>query len=86
MQALPSAIPFIPSKEKLTVSIAIELPRLIPGTYVLDFWIGSHFSSTNDYVRNAVRFEIIESPAPDRTVPHPSNHGFIVPASTCKIN
>jgi lipopolysaccharide transport system ATP-binding protein len=84
MQALPSAKPFIPTRDKIKAILTITLPQLIPGIYILDFWIGSHFSQTIDYVRNAVRFEITESPTPGRTAAHPTDHGFIVPASTCE--
>jgi hypothetical protein len=80
MQVLPATSPFIAGRAgKQRLAIEIDLPPLIPGHYSLDFWIGSHFSSTVDYVKDVVSFEVADSPSADRSFPHSSNHGFLVP-------
>lgn len=82
MQAIPATKPFISgSVGRRRVSVQIDLPPLIPGRYSLDFWIGSHFATTSDYVKSVVVFEITDSPSSDRSYPHSPNHGFLVPAS-----
>jgi lipopolysaccharide transport system ATP-binding protein len=87
MQALPVAKPFIPGSPGIRhLSLEIDLPPLIPGRYLVDFWIGPHFSSTADYVKNAVAFEVSESPSANRSWPHSSNHGFVVPPSRCSYS
>lgn len=86
MQALPRTEPFIGGKEGLSVvEIEIELPPLIPGTYQLDFWIGPHHTETSDYIREAIAFEIINSPSAGRVYPHSDQHGCVVPQSTAVI-
>jgi len=86
MQALPFTKPFISGKSgRQRLSLEIDLPRLIPGQYVLDFWIGSHFSTTADYVKNAVTFEVVQAPSSDRSFPHSSSHGYLVPESRCAL-
>jgi lipopolysaccharide transport system ATP-binding protein len=86
MQALPFTEPFISGKSgSRQLSLEIDLPRLIPGHYILDFWIGSHFSSTADYVKNAVTFEVVQAPSSDRSFPHSSSHGYLVPESRCEL-
>jgi lipopolysaccharide transport system ATP-binding protein len=80
MQALPEAAPFIegvPGKHQL--DLEIELPPLIPGIYGADFWVGSHYTSTMDYLRNKLAFEVTKSPSPNRSFPHSSEHGWAVP-------
>jgi lipopolysaccharide transport system ATP-binding protein len=87
MQALPEAKPFIVHGPGMyVVHIAIELPPLIPGRYFLDAWVGSRFTSTEDYQRNIVSFEVTESPTRGRSYPHSPNHGFMVPNArvTCE--
>jgi hypothetical protein len=85
MQALPATKPFIPGcVGARRVVLEIELPPLIPGHYTADFWIGPHFSNTTDYIKNAVTFEISDSPSEDRNCPHSQDHGFLVPVSRCR--
>jgi lipopolysaccharide transport system ATP-binding protein len=80
MQALPATKPFISARNgRQRLLLKIDLPPLIPGQYALDFWIGEHFSSTVDYVKNVVSFEITDSPSAYRAHPHSPAHGFIVP-------
>lgn len=82
MQALPKATPFLKATPaRCRVVIGVELPPLIPGAYAVDAWVGSDFSRTHDHVRNAVAFEITESPTTGRSVAHTSDHGSIVPVS-----
>lgn len=86
MQAMPRFDPFIGgSRETDCVDVSIDLPPLIPGIYHLDFWLGPHHTETYDYVREVVSIEVIDSPSPQRSFPHPGNHGNIVPHSKASI-
>ena len=86
MQALPNIEPFIGgSAGKYNLDIAVDLPPLVPGFYSLDFWIGPHNTETADFVRQAIRFEIIGSPTNGRTFPHSPDHGSIVPISRANV-
>ncbi|MCX6890280.1 MAG: polysaccharide ABC transporter ATP-binding protein [Verrucomicrobia bacterium] len=86
MQALPTCNPFIPGQRgKCRIDFEVDLPPLIPGHYTLDFWVGSHFTSTTDYVKQVAAFEVVDSPAPGRSFPHTRDHGFLVPPSRCKL-
>ena len=86
MQAFPSTEPFIggaPGRQK--VEVTIDLPPLIPGIYSADFWIGPHNTETFDFLRTAIKFEIIDSPVRGRTFPHTRDHGSIVPNSMAYV-
>jgi lipopolysaccharide transport system ATP-binding protein len=86
MQAEPSVEPFIGgARSTYNVDLTIDLPPLVPGIYGLDFWIGPHNTKTSDWVREAIKFEIVESPTRGRTFPHFRDHGFIVPISKAKV-
>jgi lipopolysaccharide transport system ATP-binding protein len=86
MQALPRCEPFIGGGSgSHAVELSIDLPPLIPGLYNLDFWIGSHFTETSDHIKQAVMFEILESPSPGRAFPHTSEHGYVVPSSNARV-
>ncbi len=83
IQAIPGSEPFIEGvagDHKITVEI--PLPSLIPGVYMVDFWVGPHYTRTYDYVQNQLTFEVLESPIPGRTHPYSSHHGYI--AETAK--
>jgi lipopolysaccharide transport system ATP-binding protein len=80
MQALPTVEGFITAgSSRHTVRMAIELPPLIPDTYSVSVWAGSQLSQTYDEVAECVNFEIQQSPTKDRTSPHSTDHGWIVP-------
>ncbi|MEM7555302.1 MAG: ABC transporter ATP-binding protein [Cyanobacteria bacterium P01_A01_bin.84] len=92
MQALPSVegfIKYVSAKEsyfqesssKHLVKLYINLPPLIPGLYLASIWVGSHNTETLDEVKEAINFEVCDSPTPGRTFPHHVNHGHIVPIS-----
>jgi lipopolysaccharide transport system ATP-binding protein len=85
MQALPSITPFITTDNfREPFEISVDLPPLIPGVYYADFWIGSHNNEAADFIEKAIQFEIIESPTSNRTFPHSTDHGFVVPFSQVK--
>ena len=87
MQAEPKCEPFIGgSPGTYNVDLRIKLPPLVPGVYTLDFWIGSHYSETIDWIRRAVAVEIVESPNPTRSFPYTLEHGSIVPISTVEVS
>jgi lipopolysaccharide transport system ATP-binding protein len=82
MQALPEHIPFIKGvvgTHRLQLDVA--LPPLVPGVYSTDFWIGSHFTNTQDYMKKVATFEVVQSPNKDRSFPHDPHHGFLVPTT-----
>jgi lipopolysaccharide transport system ATP-binding protein len=82
MQAIPKLDPFIKfSADGQRVITEIDLPPLIPDTYQVSIWIGSHYTETICLVREAVGFEIPDSPTSGRSFPHTHDHGFIVPHS-----
>jgi lipopolysaccharide transport system ATP-binding protein len=86
MQALPKCEPFIGGTVgPHTIELTVDLPPLIPGLYALDFWIGPHFTETSDHVRQAVKFQIFDSPTPGRAFPHAPEHGYIVPSSSARV-
>jgi len=86
MQAEPSVEPFIGGdRGTYNVDLTIDLPPLVPGTYGLDFWIGPHNTETDDYIREAIKFEIVESPTVGRIFPYHKDHGFIVPRSRAHV-
>jgi len=86
MQALPRLEPFIsPSDLSHKFDVVIDLPPLVPDKYYILAWVGAHNLHTLDMVRDAVSFDIVQSPTPGRTFPHTFDHGMIVPASSIKM-
>jgi lipopolysaccharide transport system ATP-binding protein len=84
MQAMPRATPFLKlHAPEQTLSLEIELPPLIPGTYFADFWMGPHYMSTFDHIKSRISFEIVDPPAADRTFPYSTTRGFMAPI--CRI-
>jgi lipopolysaccharide transport system ATP-binding protein len=82
MQAIPESQSFTTGSLGIhKITVEIELPPIIPGVYLADFWIGSHYTNTIDYVRHAIAFEVEHSPILKRTFPHYRDHGFIAPIS-----
>lgn len=82
MQALPTQDCFVLSKSGVhVVKVAIDLPPLVPGTYAVNVWLGSHYSETIDQADAIASFEVFYSPTPGRTVPHSPHLGFVVPQS-----
>jgi lipopolysaccharide transport system ATP-binding protein len=80
MQALPSNEPFFGTRDgHHSVVTEVDLPRLIPGRYFLNVWVGQHFSRTVEHLESVVSFEVTESPCENRAFPHSSDHGFISP-------
>ena len=82
MQAFPTLDPFIeyqPNGQCFEVSI--DLPPMIPGVYTVGAWVGTNFDRTYDKVREAVAFEISDSPTPGRNFPHTRERGYFVPVS-----
>jgi lipopolysaccharide transport system ATP-binding protein len=83
MQAVPQVAPFINYTEpEHSVQISIDLPPLIPNQYLVSVWVGSHNTETLDEAKNAVMFDVHESPIPERTFPYSPEQGYIVPIST----
>lgn len=80
MQALPTLEPFIHSNvSEQYYSVVINLPPLIPDTYLVSAWCGSHFSETLSWEKEIISFEINSSPTAGRNFPHSVNNGFVVP-------
>jgi lipopolysaccharide transport system ATP-binding protein len=86
MQAIPTLEGFLEDTEnKHLVKVSISLPPLIPGLYLVTVWLGSHNTETLDEVKEAVLFEVYESPTPGRSFPHTKDHGYIVPVSKIEV-
>ncbi len=87
MQAMPHQEGFLkPSSREQALSVFVDLPPLVPGRYLVNVWVGSHPSDTFDEVKEAVSFEIHDSPTSGRTFPHSRGHGFLVPLSTVSVS
>jgi lipopolysaccharide transport system ATP-binding protein len=86
MQALPSADGFIRSGiMSQEFRVTVHLPPIIPGRYSLTIWAGPHYTETLEQVNGVVDFDVNGSPAPTRSFPYPTGHGFMVPASQLAI-
>ncbi len=86
MQAIPTLENFLQYQEKpQLVNVTVQLPPLIPGQYLASIWVGSHNTETLDWVREAIMFEVYESPTLGRTFPHTPDHGHIVPKSNYQV-
>jgi len=86
MQAIPVGRPFLDlSRGSNYVQLTVDLPGLTPGQYLADFWIGTHYSSTLDYIKQAISISIETSPIPERIFPHSSDHGFMIAPSRCDV-
>jgi lipopolysaccharide transport system ATP-binding protein len=86
MQAYPTLHGIvIPRVSESRIQLLVDLPPLVPGTYSVTAWFGTHNTQTLDFVRNCVSFTIHESPVLGRTFPHTPDHGFLVPNSTISI-
>jgi lipopolysaccharide transport system ATP-binding protein len=83
MQPMPTIEGFITDDcTKHTVRLAVDLPPLIPGEYMVTAWVGPHNTETYDEVKECVGFDIKQSPTKNRTYPHTHHHGYIVPHTT----
>jgi lipopolysaccharide transport system ATP-binding protein len=86
MQAIPQLDGFLKDgKVKHSINVSIQLPPLIPNKYLVSIWVGSHNTETLDEVKEAVMFEIHDSPTSQRSFPHTTDHGYIVPMSTLNV-
>ena len=82
LQAIPIHEPFIKyNGGSQIIKTEIELPPLIPDTYKVSVWLGSHNTETMCWEKEIVGFEILNSPSKGRNFPHSHNNGFLVPPS-----
>jgi lipopolysaccharide transport system ATP-binding protein len=82
LQAIPVHEPFIKYRGEIqTIKTEIELPPLIPDTYKLSVWLGSHNTETVCWEKEIVGFEILDSPSKGRNFPHSHNNGFLMSPS-----
>ena len=87
MQTMPSQEPIIGGDPGFyEIGLQVHLPDLIPGHYLIDAWIGPHFTQTLDHIRQAVSFEVTRAPQSDRKHPYTSDHGFIAPPSQALVS
>jgi lipopolysaccharide transport system ATP-binding protein len=87
MQAIPTFDRFVRRQAvSHDFTVEIDLPPLIPGQYSLSVWVGSHNTETLDHVERCIAFDIHDSPTPQRTFPHTTDHGFVVPPSRLLIS
>lgn len=81
-QTIPSLKPFISlNNDSQEYRFEIDIDGFVPDDYYVSIWIGPHFSHTLDWVKDVLKFQVIESPQKGRTFPHPRDHGAIVPSS-----
>ncbi|MDB6124161.1 MAG: Teichoic-acid-transporting ATPase [Pedosphaera sp.] len=86
MQSLPRLDGFITDAEPFhQIKVITQLPPMIPGHYLVTFWVGSHNLETLDEIKQAVMFEVVESPAKGRSFPYSPKHGYIVPPSNVTV-
>jgi len=86
MQAIPELEVFLKdTKVEHLINVSIQLPPLIPNQYLVSIWVGSHYTETLDEVKEAIMFEVHESPTPGRSFPHTTEHGYIVPMSSVNV-
>jgi hypothetical protein len=72
LQAIPKLEGYLMASEpRHLVKLGVDLPALIPGTYLVTVWAGSHNSETLDEAKEVVAFEVHDSPTPGRTFPIP---------------
>lgn len=82
LQFIPSYVGFIkPQPGIQDFKISCDLPPIMPGTYSISVWAGSHFSETYRHYIDIISFEVIESPVQNRVYPFSKNHGYIYPNS-----
>lgn len=82
LQFIPSYDGFIHAKTgNQEFDISCNLPPIMPGTYSVSVWAGSHFSETYRHYLDIMTFEIIETPVQNRVYPFSKNHGYIYPDS-----
>jgi lipopolysaccharide transport system ATP-binding protein len=87
MQAIPLSEPFIAySTTTQRVEVKIDLPALIPDTYKISAWLGSHNTETICWLKEIIGFEINASPIPGRNFPHSHHNGFLIPSSSIKYD
>ena len=85
-QSLPEPEPFIASSNHpIHFEALIDLPPMVPGTYRVTAWTGTHYADTLDLVDSGLAFTIFSSPTPGRTFPHTYDHGAIVPRSSIRL-
>ena len=85
MQTIPELSPFISfTIHEQIFECEVDLNGLVPDTYSISTWLGAHNTQTYDERKEVVSFEVLESPTADRTFPHTSEHGSIVPSSSIK--
>lgn len=82
MQAIPKSESFVHfSTVPQQFQIEIDLPPLIPDTYRISGWMGSHNTETICMEREIISFEINTSPIPGRNFPHSHHNGFLIASS-----
>jgi lipopolysaccharide transport system ATP-binding protein len=87
LQAIPKLEGYLlASAPRHLVRLDVDLPPLIPGTYLVTVWVGSHNSETLDEAKEVVAFEVHDSPTPGRTFPHTRDHGYVVPSSNVSVH
>jgi lipopolysaccharide transport system ATP-binding protein len=81
-QAIPKLTPFIKyNSGGQVIYTEIELPALIPDSYKVSIWLGTHNTETICWEKEILGFEITDSPTEGRNFPHSHHNGFMVPKS-----
>lgn len=86
LQAIPRLEGFLtPETRGQRMHVSVELPPLVPDRYLAGVWVGSQMTRTLDEVKEAVAFDVHDSPSPGRGFPHTKDHGYAVPASSAWV-
>lgn len=84
MQAVPSLNPFVLEVREQVILVSIDLPALIPETYLTSVWVGNPSQGRLDSAQSAASFEIRSSPTPGRHGLPSKEHGLIVATATVR--
>jgi hypothetical protein len=71
----------LPELERAGVVVRVPELWLFPGTYTVSFWVGSPHYDDHDYVRDCLRFEVVQGPVPARAYRMTWHNGLVYQAS-----
>lgn len=74
-----------PDKDRDRISVRLPRIALFPGTYTVSFWVGNLHYDNYDYVRDCLRFEVVQGKVPTRGNTMDWNNGLVCPASDWSV-
>jgi lipopolysaccharide transport system ATP-binding protein len=75
------------SSEIGTQEFTLKLPKLslYPGWYIIDLWLGSQTTLRLDYIRNAIAFQVVQTPDSELNRPLDRSNGLVFQNSHWKV-